>query len=178
MSTYESTLNTWLAEALRNLGLDARAESGQGGGKRLDVEISYDGVKIALEAEQGTSKTKIASAIKDADGRLRDDLADCAVALCYEDGIGSSEQLRRSQVLYTLRTHKDRPAAAKTMWTKGDLDQLVSVIRQIPQQLGDPDELAALLSFSLDRAVDRLSEQAKTRPGSGLGFAVGRAAKD
>ena len=161
MSTYESTLNTWLAEALRNLGLDARAESGQGGGKRLDVEISYDGVKIALEAEQGTSKTKIASAIKDADGRLRDDLADCAVALCYEDGIGSSEQLRRSQVLYTLRTHKDRPAAAKTMWTKGDLDQLVSVIRQIPQQLGDPDELAALLSFSLDRAVDRLSEQQK-----------------
>ena len=122
MSTYESTLNTWLAEALRDLGLDARAESGQGGGKRLDVEISYDGVKIAIEAEQGTSTTKIASAIMDADGRLRDDLADCAVALCYEDGIRliPEELARCRQVLYTVAyAHKNRPTAAKTNSANG-----------------------------------------------------------
>lgn len=177
MSTYESTLNTWLAEALRDLGLEARAESGQGGGRRLDVEISYDGVKIALEAEQGTTTTKIASAIKDADGRLRDDLADCAVALCYEDGIGTSEQLRRSQALYTVRTRKDRPPAAKTKWVNGNLEQLVSVIRQIPQQLGDPDELAASLSFSLDRAVDRLSEQQKQDLAAALDLPSGKPIK-
>ena len=177
MSTYESTLNTWLAQELRILGLDARPESGQGGGKRLDVEVSYDGVKIALEAEQGTTTTKIASAIKDADGRLRDDLADCAVALCYEDGIVSPEQLRRSQVLYTVRTRKDRPAVSKTAWASGSLDQLASVIRQIPQQLGDPDELAASLAFSLDRAVDRLSERQKQDLAAALDLPSGKPIK-
>ena len=55
---YESTLNTWLAEALRQQGLDAREESLQGGGKRLDVEVRFDQIKIALEAEQGLLHSK------------------------------------------------------------------------------------------------------------------------
>ena len=57
-AAYESTLNTWLAEALRQEGFDAKPESLQGGGKRLDVEVNLDGVKIALEAEQGFDKNK------------------------------------------------------------------------------------------------------------------------
>ena len=55
-STYEGTLNHWLAEALSARGLDAVPESKQDGGKRLDVEVNLDGIRIALEAEQGFDK--------------------------------------------------------------------------------------------------------------------------
>ena len=174
---YESTLNTWLAEALSELGLDARAESGQGGGKRLDVEVRFDHIKIALEAEQGYSASKKASAIKDADSRLRDDLADCAIAICYPDGIWSASDLSTCEVLHTLRTHNVRPAPPKTEWKQGNLSQFVSVIRKVPGQLGDPDNIANVLSFSLDRAVARLSESQKQDLAASLDLPSGKSMK-
>ncbi len=158
---YESTLNTWLADDLCKRGLDAHAESAQGGGKRLDVEVRLNQIKIALEAEQGCVGSKKASAIKDADNRLDQELADCAIAICYPDGLTSADDLSQCEVLYSLRTHKERPSAAKTEWKQGNLDQLVLVIKKIPDQLGDPDNIANTLSFSLDRAVSRLSETQK-----------------
>ncbi|MDE2945525.1 MAG: hypothetical protein OXT05_00360 [Chloroflexota bacterium] len=177
MNAYESTLNTWLAAALRERGLNARAEIGQGGGKRLDVEISLDGLKIALEAEQGFSTTKKASAIKDADSRLHDDLADCAIALCYPEGLRSPDELAGSELLYTLRSHKERPPATKTSWKRDHIPQLVSVIRKIPDQLGDPDEIANRLSFSLDRAVARLNESQKQDLAACLDLPAGKPTK-
>ena len=176
-TTYESTLNTWLAAELRRRGLDAEPESGQGGGKRLDVEISYDGIKIALEAEQGHSTTKKASAIKDADSRLRDDLADCAVAICYPDGITSAEELASCQIWHTLRTHRDSPSANKTEWKRDNITQLVSVIRKIPDQLGEPDEVASFLSGQLDRSVGRLSEAQKQDLAAALDLPSGKPMK-
>ncbi len=177
MSTYESTLNTWLAAVLRERGLDARAESGQGGGKRLDVEVALDGLKIALEAEQGFTTTKKASAIKDADSRLRDDLVDCAVAICYPEGLRSANELAECQLLHTLRSHKERPSANKTSWKQDSIAQLVSVIRKIPDQLGDPDEIANRLSFSLDRAVARLNESQKQDLAACLDLPAGKPTK-
>ena len=158
---YESALNTWLAAALRERQLDANEESAQAGGRRLDVEVQLGYIKVALEAEQGHAAGKRRSAIKDADARLDQELADCAVAVCYPDNLFSADDLAECEVIYALRTHKDRPPAAKTEWQRGDLDQLARVIKKIPDQLGDPDSIANALSFSLDRAVARLSESQK-----------------
>ena len=177
ISSYESTLNTWLAEALSARGLAAKPESGQGGGKRLDVELQLGGVKIALEAEQGSSANKRAAALKDADSRLRDELADCAIAICYPEGLQSRQQLAQCQLLHSLRSHKERPPAAKTQWQRSDIGQLANVIRKIPEQLGDPDEIANRLSFSLDRAVDRLSERQKQELAAALDLPAGKAQK-
>ena len=174
---YESTLNTWLADELCQRGLDARPERAQAGGRRLDVEIQLGYIKVALEAEQGHAASKKRSAIKDADGRLDDELADCAVAVCYPDNLFSADDLARCEVLYALRTHKDRPPAAKTKWQQGDLDQLVRVIKKIPDQLGDPDSIANALSFSLDRAVDRLSEAQKQELALSLDLPAGKPLK-
>ena len=171
---YESTLNTWLAEALRSEGLDARPESGQGGGKRIDVEVRLDGIKVALEAEQGVSASKKASAIKDADQRLLQELADCAVAICYPDGLSTAEDLASCELLHSLRTYKDRPPANQTQWTRGNIAQLASVIRRIPDQLGDPDNVAHFLSGSLDRAIARLSESQKIDLAENLDLPKGR----
>ena len=158
---YEGTLNTWLAADLRRRGLDAKEENRQAGGRRLDVEVQLGYIKVALEAEQGHAAGKRRSAIKDADARLDQELADCAVAVCYPDNLFSADDLAECEVIYALRTHKDRPPAAKTKWQLGDLDQLARVIKKIPDQLGEPDSIANALSFSLDRAVARLSESQK-----------------
>ena len=172
---YESTLNTWLAELLARQGLDARPESKQAGGKRLDIQVDFDDLKIALEAEQGASKQKRAEAIKDADSRLRDELVDCAIAICYPDGIQSASQLAQSELLHTLRAPGDRSHAAKAKWERSGIAQLASVIRQIPAQLGEPDKIAARLSFSLDRAVARLSESQKRDLAASLDLPAGKA---
>ena len=174
---YESALNTWLAAALRERKLDANEESAQGGGKRLDVEIQLNQITIALEAEQGQAANKRRSAIKDADGRLDDELADCAVAICYPDNLFSADDLADCEVIYALRTHKTRPSASKTEWQQGDLDQLARVIKKIPDQLGEPDNIANALSFSLDRAVARLSESQKQDLAECLDLPAGRPLK-
>lgn len=174
---YESTLNTWLADELRQRGLEAKPERAQGGGRRLDVEVQLKYIKIALEAEQGHAANKKRSAIKDADARLDQELADCAVAICYPDDLFSADDLARCEVLYALRTHKDRPPAAKTKWQRGSLDQLVRVIKKIPDQLGDPDNIANALSFSLDRAVARLSEAQKQELALSLDLPSGKPLK-
>ena len=173
---HEDSLNTWLADELHKRGLDAIPES-QDGRKRLDVEIYLDQIRIALEAEQGQSTSKKRSAIKDADGRLDDELADCAVAVCYPDNLFSADDLADCEVIYALRTHKDRPSAAKTEWQQGDLDQLARVIKKIPDQLGDPDNIANALSFSLDRAVARLSESQKQELALSLDLPAGKPLK-
>ena len=171
---YESTLNTWLADDLRQRGLDAKPERAQGGGRRLDIEIQLKYIKIALEAEQGHTASKQRSAIKDADARLDQELADCAVAVCYPDDLFSADDLARCKVLYALRTHSARPPASRTEWQEGNLDQLVSVIKKIPDQLGDPDSIANALSFSLDRAVARLSEAQKQELALSLDLPAGK----
>ena len=80
---HEHTLNVWLAELLRARGLQARAERIQSYGRRIDVAIRVGRVRVALEAEQGQSNAKKREAIGDADRRLEQNLADCAIAICY-----------------------------------------------------------------------------------------------
>ena len=82
---HEHTLNVRLAELLRRCGLNARQERKQANRRRIDVEIHVGNVKIALEAEQGQNSTKQRDAIADADGRLQQGNADCAIAVCYPD---------------------------------------------------------------------------------------------
>ena len=93
---HEHTLNVWLADLLRkNHGIDARQEQRQAGGGWMDVEVHIGPVKIALEAEQGQSAAKKREAIGDADRKLKRRNADCAIAICYPDGIANQEEIAR-----------------------------------------------------------------------------------
>ena len=157
---YEGTLNVWLAGHLRDRGLDARQERAQGGGRRIDIEVRIGNVKIALEAEQGQTPNKKAEAIRDADKRLQQRLADCAIALCYAEGVSESE-LPNSRILWTIRAPKTDRQIAKAEWGEANLDELVSIIRLAPAQLGNPDHTAAALNNSLDSSIYRLSENQK-----------------
>ena len=156
---HEQTLNVWLAGRLKKYGLDAKPESRKTGNRRIDVEIRIRPLVIALEAEHGQGPGKKASAIQDADARLKQGLAQCAIAVCYPE-FTTEESLPTAQLLWTVRDPA-APTPAAAEWSEGTIDQLVSVIRLAPAQLGDPDSVAAALSSSLDGAVNRLSDTQK-----------------
>ena len=154
---HEHTLNVWLAAALREYGLAARAEQIQPGNRRIDVEVRIGPVVVALEAEHGQSPNKQASASRDADARLQQGLAQCALAICYPDNT-TEESLPTARLLWSVR---EPSVAAPSTWHDGNVEKLATVLRLLPAQLGDPDVLAAVLSDSLDGAVARLSESQK-----------------
>ncbi len=153
---WESTLNIRLAAALRSWGLDARPEVMHPGNRRIDVEVHIGPALIAVEAEHGQSPGKRADAIRDAEARLEQGLAQCAVAVCYPDGT-TEGSLPDTQLIWTVR---DGSGNAPN-WVEGNIERLAAVIRLAPAQLGNPDYVAAALSSSLDGAVLRLTETQK-----------------
>ena len=158
MRTHEHTLNVWLAEKLHLRGLNAQAEVIQPGNRRIDVEVRVGPAVIAVEAEHGQSTPKQADAVRDADARITQGLAQCAVAVCYPDDT-TPESLAGAELMWAVRDGQGRPAD----WATGGLDGLASVIRLAPAQLGNPDYVAAALSVSLDGAIRRLTQWQKQR---------------
>ena len=153
---HEQTLNVWLAGLLRERGLNARPEVMHAGIGRVDVEVRIGPAVIAVECEHGQSTAKRAEAIGDADRRLEQGLAHGAVAVCYPDDTDEAS-LPKAQFLWAVRD----AAGVTPNWTEGSLEQLVSVIRLTPAQLGNPDYAAAALSSSLDEAARRLGDNQK-----------------
>ncbi|MXY46599.1 MAG: SAM-dependent DNA methyltransferase [Chloroflexi bacterium] len=153
---HEHTLNVWFADELRKRGLNAKAEVIHAGNRRIDVEARIGPVVVAVEAEHGQSAAKKSEAIRDADNRLTQNLAQCAVAVCYPDDT-TRESLSDARLIWTVRSGVDDIAD----WVDGGIDQLASVIRLAPAQLGDPDAAAASLSAVLDEAVNKLSAEQK-----------------
>ena len=153
---HEQTLNVRLSDHLKSYGLNAKPEVTHVGNRRIDVEVRIGPAVIAVEAEHGQNRAKQAEAIRDADRRLEQELAQCAIAVCYPNDT-TQESLPSAQLMWTVRDgSKSAP-----VWTTGDIERLVSVIRLTPAQLGDPDTAAAVLSVSLDGAVRRLGESQK-----------------
>ena len=175
---HETTLNVWLADLLRkNHGIDARQQQRQAGGGWMDVEVHIGPVKIGLEAEQGQSAAKKREAIGDADRKLKRRNADCAIAICYQDGIASQAELAGSRMLWTVRNPANLVPATGARWSDADLSEMASVIKLAPLQLGDPDLAAAALSASLDGAVGRLSESQKREIARALDLPQGKSTR-
>ena len=152
---HEHTLNVWLGEELKKRGLPVQAEAKRST-RRLDVEVRIGPATIAVEAEHGQSSTKKASAIRDANARLTQELAQCSIALCYPDNT-TPDSLPNAQLLWDVRDNPDK----EPEWSPGNLDELAAVLRLAPMQLGNPDALAASLSLALDASVVRLSKAQK-----------------
>ena len=175
---HETTLNVWLADLLRdNHGIDARQQQRQAGGGWMDVEVHIGPVKIGLEAEQGQNAAKKREAIGDADRKLKRRNADCAIAICYQDGLSSQEEIAESRIIWTIRNPANLIPAASARWSDADLSELASIIKLAPMQLGDPDLAAAALSASLDGAVGRLSESQKREIARSLDLPQGKSTR-
>ena len=145
----EEFSNRSLALLLKEQGLEADYEQ-RAGRKKIDIVVQVEGLRVVLEAETGFQKR--AQAIKEADARLRQNLATVAFALYYPNGV--TEDNHAQQTLHwTLRIKPGEPDA---QWASGDISQLTQAIRQAPRSLGSADKAAQLLSTALDVAVQRL----------------------
>ena len=130
---YESTLNVWLGEELKKRGLDTRSEVMHPSNRRIDVEVRIGPVAVAVEAEHGQGSSKRREAVRDADARLEQGLAQCAVAVCYPDDSTRESLKTVKNLIWSVRDD----ASDELSWHEGDLDQLSAVIRLMPAQLGD-----------------------------------------
>ena len=150
---HEQTLNVWFSEILEGFGLNAKPETMYPEG-RIDIEvrIGQPEVMVALEAEHGQNRAKQREAIKDADSRLKNDIADCSLAICYPNNT-TRETLPNATLMWTVRDS----IGVTENWISGTVAELVSVIRRLPDQLGEPDAVAKTLSDRLDNAVGRLN---------------------
>ena len=171
---HETTLNVQLASELRRRGLAARPQvhrTQDGHNRWIDIEVHIGPVVIAVEAEHGQSAVKRNEAIGDADARLKQGLAHCSVAVCYPD-YTTEDTVANAEFQWNVRDGSTGPSN----WTTGDLEQLTSVIRLTPAQLGNPDFAAAALSNSLDEAVRRLSDTQKRLLAQTLDLPPGKSA--
>ena len=156
---HEQTLNVWLAEALELRGLNVNPEVIYPRNRRIDIEVRVGPVVIAVEAEHGQNVAKLREAVRDADARIAQNLAQCAVAVCYPDNTQKAD-IETGKYQWQVRDADSR-GYSRAAWQSGGIDQLAQVIRLAPAQLGDPDVVAAFLSASLDEAVYRLKDAQK-----------------
>ena len=142
---------------LRDSGLASSAPEKAVGRKRHDINIVVGMLNAVIEAEKGTTPTIRKRAAQEADSRVGK-TADIAIALCYPEGT-NERNLKEQKFLWAVRS--PRKILNPPVWDEGDLDDLTKVILSLPNELGDPDALAARLSNTLDVAVSQLDDATK-----------------
>ena len=154
-SGYEPLLNSALAGMLNERGVDATPEVSQPGSSRqLDITVRFDSLVVALEGERGSR----AGALRDAQNRLdqaRDDelIVHKSVAINYPINLREPD--------FGSGTEFEWAVLPSSTFARGNIDDLVATLRRVPEDYGDPGNLAQDLNATLDRAVARLSDTQK-----------------
>ena len=143
----EEVLNTRLAALLKERGLDAVPEAKLGGGRRVDILVSVNGHKVALEAKVGHPSLRGGAAIADAAGRLKEGAAEAALAVCYPDTLSRMDYGTR---IWVASMYGD--------WGECTVASLVSIIRYAVQDAGNVEVIALRFRQELERAAGRLTE--------------------
>ena len=146
----EEVLNTRLADLLRACGLDAEPESKLGGGRRVDVMVTVNGHKVALEAKVGSPSLRGEAAKDAAAGRLEEGAAEAALAVCYPDTLSHMEDLRGNTRVWVASLGGD--------WAECSVTHLAAVVRHAVEDAGDVDAIALRFRQELEFAASRLTE--------------------
>ena len=150
---HENLINGQLSELLRQYGLDAVPEQRRAR-KRPDIHIAFDNAAVTIEAEIDRDSSARTRAIQEARERLEQGIASVSVALLYGT---ATAQLPFGSLTEALRTSNFSwqvlPGAES--WQSGNLDQLVSVVRQAPNSADlNINYVARQLTEALDATVE------------------------
>ena len=148
MSVREQTLNTRLGDRLAKLGLDAEPEVSTSSG-RPDVLISVNGCRVAVEAKIGHYRQRGNEAKTQAKERVEDGVADIGIAVCYPDELAETGEITADSKLWT--------SVSEGGWQETTVRQMASSVRQIIEDSGDVDALAAKFRKGLEAAAGRLT---------------------
>lgn len=155
----ELALNTRLCDLLAEAGIDVREEAVQPDGSRIDIQCFIDGHSIAIEAEHGYSNSKRASAIADADAKLKRRVCVVAIALVYPDEMRTRRDLDNGEVQASVRTADFGPSPKATQWRTIKVQEFAEYLRQAPNELGAPHVLAGKADVAIKHAASQLSEE-------------------
>ena len=144
----EDLLNGKLEELLRDAGIPAEAEV-PSARHRLDIKVVLANFVIVLEAETGFSADKKRSARSDALARLEQEHADAVIAVCYPAKAERRTLSSDTKLLVSMHGTED--------WVETTPSGLAQLIRRLPEEIGNPDRMARMLSGSLDVAAGRLT---------------------
>ena len=165
-ASHESTLNTKLAQLLRFLGLtNAVAESRQLGSlKQIDVEVSHEMARVAIEAEIANKNGAFVDASTRQDqARAKELHLDNVIALCYPKGLREIDFNVNTEVAWSVLPATTLDDAALPSWTSGTIWHLAGVVRRCRREgQQTPDEIAGELDVALSQSVEWLSEEQRS----------------
>ncbi len=165
-ASHESTLNTKLAQLLRFLGLtSAVAESRQlGSPKQIDVEVSHEMARVAIEAEIANKNGAFVDASTRRDqARTKELHLDNVIALCYPKGLREIDFNVNTEVSWSVLPATTLDDAVLPSWTSGTIWYLAAVVRRCRREgQQTPDEIAGELDITLSQSVEWLSEEQRS----------------
>ena len=172
----ENALTAYLAEILRKAGIKTGVEHPfkyDKGKRRLVDLVCFDvqGYTIGIEAKRGWG-IKL-GANKQASVRQADELifnkagkrfCDGALALIYPDRLENQDHLENGKVRVSVRTPLRIRSKQKSpkwkKWKDYDVKDLPALIRSLPSELGQPEDLAKDAEIAVHEAFQKLSENA------------------
>ena len=159
---HEDNHNIRLAQLLQEKGLAASSLYKFPNGKYGDIYVELDHKRISLEAKVGNPQIKGNEALTDAAGRLADDLADAALALCYPHSPNQTHQLNANSKIWIS------PIGGN--WHETDTEGIAGMIKRAAAEAGDADAEAKKLQTTLQEVQTRLPDNELTTMAQAAGM--------
>ena len=159
---HEDNHNIRLAQLLREKGFDAQSLHKFPNGKFGDIYVELDHKRISLEAKVGNPDIRGNDALSDAAGRLADDLADAALAVCYPHSPDQTFQLTPNSKIWIS------PIGGS--WHETDTEGIAGMIKRAAAEAGDADAEAKKLQTTLQEVQARLPDSELTAMAAAAGM--------
>lgn len=145
---HEDVHNSRLADLLNSGNIMAEFQKKRLGGK-IDVDVTIDGIVIALEGKNGWEESSRNKAIKDATGRLQTGKAKAGMGVCYPHGPTLTLQ-QGTEIIVC-------PVGSGGSWITTTPAELPELLTRMAQDVGDVDATASTVQKALGEMVDGLS---------------------
>ena len=145
---HEDVHNSRLAELLGSGNITAEFQKKRLGGK-IDVDVTINGIIIALEGKNGWEESSRNKAIKDATGRLQTGKAKAGMGVCYPHGPTLTLQ-QGTEIIVC-------PVGSGGSWITTTPAELPELLTRMAQDVGDVDATASTVQKALGEMVDGLS---------------------
>ena len=159
---HEDNHNIRLAQLLQEKGLGASSLHKFPNGKFGDVYVELDHKRISLEAKVGNPDIRGNEALSDAAGRLADDLADAALAVCYPHSPDQTTQLTANSKIWI--------SPIGDSWHETDIEGIAGMIKRAAAEAGDADAEAKKLQTTLQEVQARLPDTELTAMAAAAGM--------
>lgn len=151
----EEHANTLLAQILRGLGINVKAETtGHAGGRRPDFSIHSGGWSVIMEAEYDSRR----GAEKDADARLKQDPPRVIGAISYSPPFRedfSAAVKNNARLDFAFKRAEDGAGGWEGRWRTGTVYDLAQILRSPDASAGMPYER---INFTVARVANALKE--------------------